>query len=317
MQISSLVDIIDGELLNTPSISFVTQIQISSSKVSDGDLFISNNKKEILEAVKNGAFSIVSSKKQKITDNEIAWINVKNIDLAMVKIIRFKFSNKCLKSFYCDNISYELLEIYSHLNKNLCFLSGAIKKDFKLLQSCSKNDTLFSTSKKYMTSLVPQSKKFNITKYKIANLTNNSLFSTSFSYGGKFYDNLKLPNIYINNFIKINKFYNEDLDLNMLKRFSYFKPIFINKNSEVVDFGKSNRFILSNINKNIAEKEIKHLNNLYKYGKIIILRNSSMDNKLYELIKESDFNALYLVGNSWLDIINLLTKYKKETLALL
>jgi len=317
MQISSLVDIIDGELLNTPSISFVTQIQISSSKVSDGDLFISNNKKEILEAVKNGAFSIVSSKKQKITDNEIAWINVKNIDLAMVKIIRFKFSNKCLKSFYCDNISYELLEIYSHLNKNLCFLSGAIKKDFKLLQSCSKNDTLFSTSKKYMTSLVPQSKKFNITKYKIANLTNNSLFSTSFSYGGKFYDNLKLPNIYINNFIKINKFYNEDLDLNMLKRFSYFKPIFINKNSEVVDFGKSNRFIIGNNNPILTKVEINYLTKYYSYGKIIVVSDLITEDELHLKIRNYEYNAMYISNKSREEIVGLLMKYKKESLTLL
>ena len=40
MQISSIIDIVDGRLLNHPSISFIYSIKTNPRKVREGDLFI-------------------------------------------------------------------------------------------------------------------------------------------------------------------------------------------------------------------------------------------------------------------------------------
>ena len=52
MQISSLIDIIDGRLLNHPSISFIYSFKTDPSKVKEGDLFIAKNLDDIECAVK-------------------------------------------------------------------------------------------------------------------------------------------------------------------------------------------------------------------------------------------------------------------------
>ena len=59
MKISSIIDIIDGELLSSPSISFVYNIKVNSKKIVEGDLFITKNPNDIEEAIANGAFAII------------------------------------------------------------------------------------------------------------------------------------------------------------------------------------------------------------------------------------------------------------------
>ncbi len=94
MQISSILDIVDGSLLNSPSISFIYSIKTKVNKVKEGDLFITKNLDDIELAIKNGAFAIILEENYPIIDNEIAWIKVNNIDLTIIKLIRFIFSMK-------------------------------------------------------------------------------------------------------------------------------------------------------------------------------------------------------------------------------
>ena len=77
MQISSILDIVDGSLLNSPSISFIYSIKTNVLKVKEGDLFIAKDLTEIELAIKNGAFAILIENNAPIIDNEIAWIKVK------------------------------------------------------------------------------------------------------------------------------------------------------------------------------------------------------------------------------------------------
>ena len=107
MQISSILDIVDGSLLNSPSISFIYSIKTNSKKVKEGDLFIVKDLNDIEIAIKNGAFAIILETNSPILDNEIAWIKVKNIDDCIIKLIRYKLSilNLC-KQLYKYNQSF-------------------------------------------------------------------------------------------------------------------------------------------------------------------------------------------------------------------
>ena len=59
MQISSILDIVDGSLLNSPSISFIYSIKTNSHKVKEGDLFIARNLNEIEVAFKDWTFACI------------------------------------------------------------------------------------------------------------------------------------------------------------------------------------------------------------------------------------------------------------------
>ena len=83
----NLCALIDGELKNEPSIASFTNIVFDARKVSIGDLFI-GKKSDISEALQNGAYGIVSTS-FKMSDDEVAWIKVKDIEVAKLKLLRY------------------------------------------------------------------------------------------------------------------------------------------------------------------------------------------------------------------------------------
>ena len=315
MQITSIIDIVNGKLLNTPSISFITQMHTDVNKVNEGDLFFAFNLNDIPSAIQNGAFAILLSKNIELSDNEIAWIDVPSLEDALIKLLRFTLSNKNITSYLCDSISIELLNIYSDMNTRI-LLTNDIKTDFEILKDLN-NKTLFSTNEEYLNKLTSVSSVFIEDILPIENLTIHSLFYTSFSYKDKFYHKIKLPYIYINQFLFVSKLLNIDLDLSKLKFFQYFHPLFINKHLDIVDFGKTNKFILGNENKILAKEEISFLKKEYGYAKICIIDNVSETNNLLEIIKKEDFNALYIVGYSTNKIKMILDNHHRKELKLL
>ena len=99
------------------------------------------------------------------------------------------------------------------------------------------------------------------------------------------------------------------LDTNRLKKLNYFKPIFIDKYFEVIEYGYSNKFILSQLDINIAKNEINYLKEKYKYAKTIVISSNNLslqfggadyyiDNitQIKILLSNTKFNALYIVG---------------------
>ncbi|MEJ2497156.1 MAG: hypothetical protein P8Y43_06750 [Sulfurovaceae bacterium] len=59
MNISDVVNITEGELLNTPKIQSVNAATTYQSKVERGDLFFSDDIEAIESAVENGAYTII------------------------------------------------------------------------------------------------------------------------------------------------------------------------------------------------------------------------------------------------------------------
>jgi ferrochelatase len=325
VQIRTLEGIFEGELLNSPSISFITQIQTISKKVNEGDLLISNNLDDIKIAIKNGAYAIVfdSSLIDISIDKEIAWIRVDDIFHATTKLTRFLLSAQELKSYYCDDILFELINVITTNKKNIKLLSGNIIEDFEIIKTITLDDIIIHTDKNYMTSLIPMTKAIDTKEnFGIKNLTIHSLFKTSFSYNNYFFDNIRLPYLYINQFlsliefIKLNQKINTSIDINLLKNIKYLSPIFIDSYYKAVDFGKSNRFIICNSNNNLLDLEINFLKSQYEFAKIDIIKDYKNDEDLIKIIKKSIFNALYIVGKSRNDMEVILNNAQKEQPAL-
>ena len=314
MQIAFVVNVVGGKLLNTPAISFITQIHTKVKKINDGDLFVAKNKNDLNDAIANGAFAILFDFDVDILDQEIAWIKVDDISKAQVQLLRFILSSKQTKGFYCDDISFELLKLFASPKDDLIFLTNTISRDFEKLKNIN-NKTIIGSSKNYIRNILPISKKITISKNKIRNLVQSSLFNTTFSFKDIFYNKLQIPSMYINNFLAVEKFYNnfnKDLDFNKLKKFQYFNPIFIDKYFQIVDFGTSSKFILANKNKKLIKKDIAFLNQNYNYAKLTIVNKFKDDKDLFEKIKLIKSNALYIKGKSTYEIKKLLLNYQRS-----
>ena len=326
MQISSIVDIINGELLNSPFISFIYAFKTNVKKVKEGDLFIAKNHEDIKTAVKNGAFAILIDKDYPVIDEEIAWIKVENIETAIIKLIRYKLAISNLEAYHCDKATYDLLKIYApNSKKNIVLIPNDLNKFFKILNDITHDDILIYHHEEVLDKIYPNNKNLNgLEEYKVENLIEHSLFETSFSYNEQFYSKLKIPSIYIKQLITVLNYLNYELDMSKLKQFYNFKPLFLDKNLNLVDFGKSDKFVLCQNSDSLVKKEFQFLEKKYKYAKILFITSHKLDfikknqlvlkniEDLKSTLKKVDFNAVYLIGFEYKDIHDSLTKQEKE-----
>ncbi|WP_026804428.1 peptidoglycan synthetase [Aliarcobacter lanthieri] len=328
MKISSILDIVDGKLLNSPSISFIYSIKTNSKKIKESDLFIAKDEESLEEAIRNGAFAILYDKDFIINDSEIAWIKVENLELAIIKLIRFKLSALNLESFYCNSSLYDILKIYqNNFKKNIFFIPNKIEKVFSYLDNIRENDIIISKDKNLLDKIYPNNKNFEkkINQKDISNLIEHSLFETTFSYKENFFLRIKISSLYINDFINIFNFFKKDIDLSKLRNFLNMKAIFFNKSFEIVEFGKSDRFIICQHDNSLIENEIKYINLKFKYAKSIFISKNSINflekneqiiidnlNELKPTIKNKDFHCIYLANFSYKEVLEYFIKSQEQ-----
>ncbi len=312
MKISSIVDIVDGELLNSPSISFINNISSDANKVKTSDMFIAKNIEDLKIALQNGAYAVIFEKDFEVIDNEIAFIKVKNLELALLKIVRYKLSTLKIKSYFCTDETFDMLKLYQNNHTKPIFLiSKNIEKAFKFIDDIKDGDILISKNKKLLESIYPDSKEFEkkLDENSIKNLIKHSLFELSFSYKDIYFSKLRLSKIYLNSFLNIYDFFKGNIDISKLKLYSNFKAIFIDKDFQPIDSGKSDSFIICQTNKNLIPIEITYLKNEFKYAKTIFVSKykiSFLDEKeqiiinniedLKNILKNLKFNCVYLIG---------------------
>ena len=312
MKISSIVDIVDGELLNSPSISFINNISSDANKVKTSDMFIAKNIEDLKIALQNGAYAVIFEKDFEVIDNEIAFIKVKNLELALLKIVRYKLSTLKIKSYFCTDETFDMLKLYQNNHTKPIFLiSKNIEKAFKFIDDIKDGDILISKNKKLLESIYPDIKEFEkkLDENNIKNLIKHSLFELSFSYKDIYFSKLRLSKIYLNSFLNIYDFFKGNIDISKLKLYSNFKAIFIDKDFQPIESGKSDSFIICQTNKNLIPIEITYLKNEFKYAKTIFVSKykiSFLDEKeqiiinniedLKNILKNLKFNCVYLIG---------------------
>lgn len=320
MKISSIIDIIGGKLQNSPSISFVYNIKTNADKVNEGDIYIAKNEKDINIAIQNGAFAIIYEKDTIILDLEIAWIKVSSCFDALIKLFRFTLSSLDLKAYYCNKFTYELLYSCKSLNKNMKFLSNNLENSIKIIENIKKSDILVSSNKDLLDMVYPKNYNFSNKTYELANLVTHSLFESSFSYKELYFPRLKIASLYVNNFLDVFNFFENSLDILKLKKIDTLRPLFVDKFVNVIDYGKSDKFLLAQKDKESFLDEYSFIKSNYKYAKTIYISDKKIDNfqeeqyiisslnDLKSILKNEKFNCAYILGYDLVKIEKFLLK---------
>jgi len=321
VQIKAIIDIIDGKLLNSPSISFIYSFKTDINKVKEGDLFIALNLDDIQLAVQKGAFAIITDKIYPIIDNEIAWIKVNDINIIIIKILRYKLANFNLKAYLCSDVSYELLKVFSSYEKNAKLILDNLGDFISTIDEVNENTIIFSKDIELLNKIYPNNNTFEKEQYSVCNLVEHSIFEVSFTYKDTYFSKIKIPSIYIEDFIRVYDFFNiKEFDDSKLKNFNFFKPIFLDKSLNVVEFGRSNKFIIVQDNSSLIPKEIEYLINKFSYAKKLFISSKYNNtfknnefvlkdiNNLKDFIKDKNFNALYISGFTYKDVQKVLQK---------
>jgi hypothetical protein len=302
MKIPVLCDILEGDILNDPSISFITQIHTNILKIKEGDAYFARSIKNLKKALDQGAFAIILTQSlyNKLDptdfDHEIAWIQVDDLNKSVWKYLRYFLSDKDVEIYHIDIIMSNLIQCFKNSTmEDILLLSNDWYNDFEHLYSIENKKFIYGTNLDFLQYIYPNTSTFKKRKFTINNLTMHSLFETSFSNKSQYFEKLKLPYLYINHLLQLKENFIYELDLKRLGSLNLFKPIFINKSCDIVNNGTSNRFILCSDEKAISTLEINYLKKYYKYGKLKILDFTSLSKvELLKIITDEDYNALYI-----------------------
>jgi len=262
LKIETLVNLIGGELLNSPYISEVTSFTDDKDNVTRGGCFFVRKSEDIQKAVKNGAYAIVSQNFENIIDKEIAWIKVDSIEKSIFDI--FKYENLNSKVFYTDDITLHLIE-KMNLNDELIILNSTAD----LLKGLNVNNKLFLTSKKKFCELFSKNETLLPEE---TNIKQQSLFKSIYKD-----QEINLPFVYKDEFSKAIKFFEEnELKYTLEFELDRFKPEFVDFKFRKVSFGESERVLILGIkNDRYFFKELNYLIDNTKHAKTIIVNEEN------------------------------------------
>jgi ferrochelatase len=199
-----------------------------------------------------------------------------------------------------------------------------MQENFHLLQLVEQNDIIISDNTVLLQSLYPKYNPFLSVDYDIENLIIHSLFETSFSFKNHYFSHLRLSCLYIQEFLEVFIFLQQNVQLSLLKKAKLFKPLFIDKFYNTTEFGKSDRFLLIQENISLVQRELEYLKDYYKYAKLIVLAHQhaniqhltnfniiqvATSSDIFSHLKQNRFNAAYIIGFNTSDIETFFNSY--------
>ncbi|SFV68852.1 FIG00387915: hypothetical protein [hydrothermal vent metagenome] len=282
MRLENTIALINGELLNSPFINNFTNIILEPKAVRRGDLFIAFEEKAIDEAIANGAYGIIFDKPTKIRDSEIAWIQVKSVENALIRLLRFELLNKDITVYSCDEITLKLaMQIVS--DATFIPLYGNIKTIFKNLIHIQEHHTLLFSPALTTADIFTQTKELPKSLHNNIKIIEHTLFETSFIYNDIFYDRQFISPLFIPHLDALLSLFTQ-LKINFrLKKFTSidnFEAVFTNKNFEIKEFGTSDKVLIFEKSIPLVENEINFLNKNATWAKTIYIVPQEMQKNL-------------------------------------
>lgn len=186
MTISSVVDIVHGELLNTPSINRVEQVRVDAKKVKRGDLFISLFGNEIDTAIENGAYAVIVPKNYPVKDDETAWIGVEDTNLAMLHLLRYLLVKRDIRFIHCEEPLCVLATALLGRNRSVMILDRPV---FHLVDTLIEREEIaycFSHDRAMLETLASDVETMPLTEEPVTVLK-ASLFHTEMAFRGMRY----------------------------------------------------------------------------------------------------------------------------------
>lgn len=240
MNISSLNELLQTQVINEGSPSSVLGFARKLSQLKNGYAFFSNDDEEIKEAVKLGAFVIVSEKDCEIIDKEVFYLQAKSLKKSIAKLLRFLSEEKKIEFLLCKGLELDFCEAFG-----VKVLSGELLEDFDTLISV-KNSAFFAfDDEDYLLQFCALCDK--IAEFKEAKITYNSLFYSQIQLENDKIFKLKLCFAYAQIFANFANFMALKGKKNILneKKLNFYQVFFIDNTNTIKDFGKTSRAFIT------------------------------------------------------------------------
>jgi len=279
MRIDTILNIIDGELINAGFISEIIGFADNLNEIKREYLFISDNDNEIKEAIKKGAYAILSTEYHEIIDDEIAWIRVDDIEEALFRLLKYKLLNKTL--YVCNKIT---LEIVKNITKSDIAIIDKIEANFlnEYEYYATSNEDLANIAMNIIT----------LTRKEKIKLIDSTIFISKFEYKNGEY-NVIFPSLYLDELSLALAFFEDNslkYNLKSLK-IDRFTPQFVNIKNEKVKFGKTDRVVINGIkNDEFLTRDLNFIFEKVKYANVKFYDINNID-----YFYKDDYNFAILI----------------------
>lgn len=242
MRIEDLLNLTAGTMVTEPTITAINSATVYPSKIEQGDLFISNDKEEIESAVANGAYAIIFSDIDiEVTDKEIAWIQVSDIEKSAFKLIRYVLISKEASFYLFSEHELSFMKMIITQKSNITILSNDWRKMFeKVLNSESK--IFIGTDVVLMKMIKPDISILN--KEASCEIITDTLFKVTFKINSYIYQEKDITPFHVDILQRVVEFcdlHHLPYDLHRVKYTKHFVPVFIDGFLNIMNPSKSDK----------------------------------------------------------------------------
>ncbi|WQY39092.1 ferrochelatase [Helicobacter pylori] len=311
--VNEAVELSLGELQNTPSISYFNSIVFSLNKVQKGSLFVAKDHTLIPKALELGAYGILYAGEYPLSDRDVAWIKLKDIEHSLNHLFKFCLLNEHVVGALLSPIE---LEIASKIMVSdfVWFLKESLE-DLFIIEGCK---IAFFDKLEWLHLFYKQERLKEYLKESRLIVLNQSFFCSALVYEKQEYE-LKMPCIFLEPLKRVIQLCEKlqiEFDLNLLGKKEYpldhCKPFFVNKNLEIAPYGATARVIVAETSKELFEMMLQKALETLSWGKIVVFcrKNSATffkkanpyfyttQNNLKEQLKNLAFNFAFIYGIS-------------------
>lgn len=281
MRLENILALTHGQLINEPFVKNFEDIVFEANKVKRGDLFIAFDEEAIETAIFNGAYAVIFDKPTQISDSEIAWIKVQNVDDALKRLLRFRLIEKEVVVYECNEVILKLaLQVITE--PKFIALSGDIKSIYKSLWNVETKTVILFCPTLWDKDIFTDVKVLPKTAMKPITIMEKTLFETSFIYDDVFYERQLISPFFmpfLEELLHLFKCININFRLRKFTPIEHFEAVFTNKNFEPKEFGTSDKVLIFEPNKKFIEHEILFLKKQANWAKIIYIIPFTSDYK--------------------------------------
>jgi len=272
MTIVDLLNLTAGTLITEPNITAINSVTVYPSKVEEGDLFISNDKEDIATALENGANGIIYSDADiKTSDDEVAWIQVKDIQKASFKLIRYVLISREASFYLFTEHEISFMKMIVTQKSNVDILPNDWRKMFeKILNSDAK--MFIGTDELLMKLIKPDVSILN--KEASCEIITDTLFKTTFKINDYIYQEKDIVPFHVDILQRVVDFcdlHHFPYDLDRVKYTKHFVPVFIDGFLNTTNPSKSDRVAIFTDNLQDVNKAREYVRYNGAWVKTIVL----------------------------------------------
>ncbi|WP_101001997.1 ferrochelatase [Helicobacter pylori] len=311
--VNEAVELSLGELQNTPSISYFNSIVLSLNKVQKGSLFVAKDHTLIPKALELGAYGILYTGDYPLSDRDVAWIKLKDIEHSLNHLFKFCLLNERVVGALLSPIELEIASKIIVSDFVWCLKESL--EDLFIIEGCK---IAFFDKLEWLHLFYKQERLKEDLKESRLMILNQSFFCSTLVYEKQEYE-LKMPCIFLEPLKRVIQLCEKlqiEFDLNLLGKKEYpldhCKPFFVNKNLEIVPYGATARVIVAEASKELFEMMLQKALETLSWGKIVVFcrKNSAAffeknnpycyttQNNLKEQLKNLAFNFAFIYGIS-------------------